>query len=35
MNSMNARMNVARIVEELRQDAALTFDFVTLIVIAR
>lgn len=34
MNSVNARMNVAKIVDELRQDAALTFDFVVLIVIA-
>ncbi|KAJ6646100.1 hypothetical protein Bhyg_01310 [Pseudolycoriella hygida] len=34
INSVNARMNVAKIVEELRQDAALTFDFVVLIIIA-
>lgn len=34
MSSVNARMNVAKIVDELRQDAALTFDFVVLIVIA-
>lgn len=34
INSVNARMNVAKIVDELRQDAALTFDFVVLIVIA-
>ncbi|KAG4073563.1 hypothetical protein HA402_000787 [Bradysia odoriphaga] len=34
VNSVNARMNVAKIVDELRQNAALTFDFVVLIVIA-
>lgn len=34
MNSVNARMNVAKIVDEVRQDAALTFDFVILIIIA-
>lgn len=34
MNSIRARLNVAQIVQEVKQNAALTFDFVTLIVVA-
>lgn len=34
MNSMRARLNVAQIVEEVKQDATITFDFLTLLIIA-
>lgn len=34
MNSMRARLNVAQIVESVRQDATITFDFLSLLIIA-
>lgn len=34
MNSIRARWNVAQIVQKVRQDATLTFDFVTLVMVA-
>lgn len=34
INSIRARWNVAQIVQKVRQDATLTFDFVTLVLVA-
>lgn len=34
MNSMRARMNVAQIVKGVQQDATITFDFLSLLIIA-
>lgn len=34
MNSIRARLNVAQIVYEVKHEAAVTFDFVTLILCA-
>lgn len=34
MNSMRARLNVAQIVESVKQDATITFDFLSLLIIA-
>lgn len=34
MNSVRSRLNVAQIVRDVRQDAAITFDFVILLVSA-
>lgn len=34
MNSVRSRLNVAQIVRNVRQDAAITFDFVVLLVAA-
>lgn len=34
MNSVRSRLNVANIIRDVRQDAAITFDFVVLVVSA-
>lgn len=34
MNSMRARLNVAQIVESVKEDASITFDFLALLIIA-
>lgn len=34
ISSVHARWNVAQIVQRVRSDATLTFDFVTLIIVA-
>lgn len=34
VKSSNARYNVAKIVQQVRENATLTFDFVTLIIVA-
>lgn len=34
MNSMRARLNVAQIVEEVKRNATITFDFLALLMIA-
>lgn len=34
MNSVHARWNVAQIVQRVKNDATITFDFVTLILVA-
>lgn len=34
ISSVHARWNVAQIVQRVRADATLTFDFVTLIIVA-
>lgn len=34
MNSVRSRLNVAQVVRNVRQDAAITFDFVVLLVSA-
>lgn len=34
MNSVRARLNVAQIVHAVKQDATITFDFVTMVVVA-
>lgn len=34
MNSVRARLNVAQIVQQVKENAAITFDFVTLLVVA-
>lgn len=34
MNSVRSRLNVAQIVRDVRQDAAITFDFCILLVSA-
>lgn len=34
MSSFNARWNVAQIVQRVKNDATITFDFITLILVA-
>lgn len=34
MNKFRARWNVAQIVQRVKEDATITFDFVTLILVA-
>lgn len=34
MSSVHARYNVSKIVQRVKEDATLTFDFVTLILVA-
>lgn len=34
MNSVRARLNVAQIVQQVKENASITFDFVTLLIVA-